>query len=369
MPVAIELVRQPPRALDHLRGIVAAADAGEHRLARAPYRLHRFGLAPRAHVVIDAFGGAAQRKLAQRDQIALAEKMARGVARLLGQIDPALLEPPQQLVGRQVHQHDLVGAIEHRVGHGFPDPDAGDAADRLVQAVQVLDVDGGPDIDAGGTQLLDVLPALGVAAAQRIRMRQLVDQDQRGSARQRAVEVELLQHAAAIGHVAHRQPFQAGQQRLGLGAAMRFHHADRHIGALRQGRPGGGQHREGLADAGRGAEIHAQLAARGTLTLLLDHPQQRIGIGARTGIAQFGFGHRQWNRTGLRQNKRKAILPRHPRHYFGPGSPSESSARFSRSTLTPASPSTPSAGRSVLAAISSRTCCNVRPRARATRAA
>ncbi len=47
------------------------------------------------------------------------------------------------------------------------------------------------DVDAGVEQFLDVLPALGVARAGRVGVRQLVDQDQRRLARQRGVEVEL----------------------------------------------------------------------------------------------------------------------------------------------------------------------------------
>ena len=82
---------------------------------------------------------------------------------LLGHVDLALGQAAQQFIGGQVDEDDFIGAVEHRVGHGFPYADAGDAAHRLVQAVEVLDVDGGPDVDAGSEQVFDVLPALGVA--------------------------------------------------------------------------------------------------------------------------------------------------------------------------------------------------------------
>ena len=46
------------------------------------------------------------------------------------------------------------------LGQRLLHPYAGDAADHVVQAFEVLDVEGGPDVDAGGEQLFHVLPAL-----------------------------------------------------------------------------------------------------------------------------------------------------------------------------------------------------------------
>ncbi len=104
--------------------------------------------------------------------------------------------------------------------------------DGFVQAVQVLHIDGRPDIDTGRLQFLDVLPALRVPAARRIGVGQLVDQHQRGATRQRTIEIELAEHAIAIRHIPHRQAVDALDQCLGLGAAMRFDHADDHVNAL-----------------------------------------------------------------------------------------------------------------------------------------
>ena len=102
-------------------------------------------------------------------------------------------EALEQLVGRQVDQLHLVGLVEDAVGHRLPDAHAGDLADDVVQALEVLHVDRGVDVDAGVEQLLDVLPALGVARARRVGVRELVDErSARGSPRERGVEVELL---------------------------------------------------------------------------------------------------------------------------------------------------------------------------------
>ncbi|MNV77821.1 hypothetical protein D3C71_1712770 [compost metagenome] len=151
------------RAADDVFGVDAGADAGDHGFAGAPDGFDGAVAAIGLDVVVDMVGGAAQRQFAQGDQVALAEEIAGGVPGLFGQVDLAFLQPSQQFVGRQVHQDDLVGAVEDLVGHGFPDAHAGDAAYRFVQAVQMLHVQRGPDVDAGREQFLNVLPALGVA--------------------------------------------------------------------------------------------------------------------------------------------------------------------------------------------------------------
>ena len=107
------------------------------------------------------------------------KKFAGRALGLLRQVDLAGLQPLEQLVGRQVDHHHLVGLVEQPVGHRLPDADAGDAADDVVQALQVLHVHRRPDVDAGVEQLLHVLPALGVARARRVAVRQLVEQHQR----------------------------------------------------------------------------------------------------------------------------------------------------------------------------------------------
>ena len=56
----------------------------------------------------------------------------------------------------------------------------------------MLDVERGPNVDAGVQQFLDILPPLRVAAVRRVGVGEFVDEDQLGLARQRRVYVELL---------------------------------------------------------------------------------------------------------------------------------------------------------------------------------
>jgi hypothetical protein len=68
-----------------------------------------------------------------------------------------------------------------RVRHGLAHLHVCDLRDHVVQALDVLHVDGREHIDARGEQLLDVLPALGVTPARRVGVRELVEQQQRRS--------------------------------------------------------------------------------------------------------------------------------------------------------------------------------------------
>jgi hypothetical protein len=117
---------------------------------------------------------------------------------LLGYIDLALLQALDQFSWRQIDQHDVAQAIEHRVGHGFTDAHAGDPVHHVVEAFQVLDVDRGVDVDACVEQFAHILPAPLVAAAGRIAMGELVDQRDLRLAHEHRVEIELGETMAAV---------------------------------------------------------------------------------------------------------------------------------------------------------------------------
>ena len=137
---------------------------------------------------VHALGGLAQRQLAQRDEVAFPEEVADGLGRLLGDVDLAFPQPLNQVVRRQIDQFDRVRAVEYRIRHGLAHPHMRDLGDHVVEAFEMLDVQCGPDVDAGSQQFLDVLPALGVAAARHVGVRQLVQQEEGGAARKRVLE-------------------------------------------------------------------------------------------------------------------------------------------------------------------------------------
>ena len=149
-----------------------------------------------------------------------------------------------------------------------------DLRDHVVEAFDVLDVDGGVDVDAVGQQFLDVEIALGMAAARRVGMGEFVDQGDLRAARDQRVEVHLLERLVLVVDPLARQHLKPLQQRFRLRPPMGLDDADDDIGA---GLPPGVralQHLVGLADAGGGADKDLQPA--GLIVLPPGGFQQRI---------------------------------------------------------------------------------------------
>ena len=119
--------------------------------------------------------------------------MLKRALSLLGNIDLAVLEPLDQILRRDVDELDGVGAIEHRVGNRLAHANLGDLSDDVVEALDVLDVERGVDIDAVVEQLLDIQIALGMPAAGGVGVRELIDQDELRMPRQNRVEVHFVQ--------------------------------------------------------------------------------------------------------------------------------------------------------------------------------
>jgi hypothetical protein len=177
-------------------------------------------------LLVDGLGRPPQGQFAQRRQVLRLEEVHRRLARRLGQVDLALFEPLAELGGGDVDHLDLVGVAQHRVRHRLALAHAGDLPDHVDKALQVLDVEGGPDVDAGRDQLLDVLPTLRMARARHVGVGVFVDQQQPRLPRQGGVDVELHQRAAAVIGRLSRQDLEPLQQGLGLGPAVRLDHPD-----------------------------------------------------------------------------------------------------------------------------------------------
>ncbi len=135
-------------------------------------RLERARDAPR----LDVLGDLAQRELAQRAELVGPEEVLERDRGAFLRIDLAGPQALLQLLRRQVDEHDLVGLVEDPVGERLAHADLGELEDRVVEALEVLDVDGRDHVDAGVEHLLDVLPALLVPHPRRVRVRELVDE-------------------------------------------------------------------------------------------------------------------------------------------------------------------------------------------------
>ena len=113
-------------------------------------------------------------------------------------VDLAVLEPLDQVLRGKVDEFDIVGAVDDRIRHRFPDPDTGDAGNDVVQTLDMLDVERAVHVDAGRQEFLDIEVALRMPAAGCVGVRQLVHQHELGSARENGVEVHLVHRAATI---------------------------------------------------------------------------------------------------------------------------------------------------------------------------
>ena len=205
---------------------------------------------------------AVRRSASSRRAVRLAGEKKCSSARsgLLGDVDLAVLQPLDEVVGREIDELHCVRPIEDRVRHGLADADAGNLRDDVVQAVDVLDVDGRVDVDAVVQQLFDVEIALGMAAPRRIGVGELVDEhDLRPSGDDR-IEVHLLELTPFVLDDAARDDFQPLEQRFRFFAPVRLDDPDDDIVAVLLSGPRRLQHLIGLADPGSGSHEYSELA-------------------------------------------------------------------------------------------------------------
>ena len=197
-PGGVQAVGQALGVAHQPCGARVFADADEQALARGPGT--RDG--PRLHLVeqllVDALGRAPERELAQSGEIGRREEVLERALGLLGDVDLALFQALDQVVGGEVDELDGVGAIEDRVRHGLAHADTGDLRHDVVQAFDVLDVERRVDVDALAQQLFDVEIALGVPAAGDIGVGELVDERQVRAARDQGVEIHLLERVILV---------------------------------------------------------------------------------------------------------------------------------------------------------------------------
>ena len=278
-PLGSQARGEAPAGADEQAGLGTGADAHEHALGHRPGLgdgvIAHVGL----HLRVHAVGRPPQGQLPERDQVALAEEVLDRLLGLLREVDLAFLQALDQLVGGQVHQLDLVGPLEHRVRHRLAHDDAGDLRHEVVEALEVLDVERGVDVDAGVDELEHVLPPLGVARALGIAVGELVHQNDARPAGQGRVEIEFLERAAAVGNLPGREDLQSLEKGLRLHPAVGLDDAHDHVHPVGPELARGLEHGEGLADARRGAEEELEAAAGLPRLFLLRAGKEDLGVG------------------------------------------------------------------------------------------
>ena len=251
--------RRHPRCPAHEAVAVGGARQGDDDpLARLPGAVDAVALAVVEQRVVDAVGDPEQRELSQRAEVAGAEVVAESGVDPLGRIDVAVRHPAPDRLGRHVDELDLVGTPDDGVGDRLLLLDAGDLLDDVVDRLEVLDVEGRDDRDAGVEQRLDVLPALLVPRPRHVGVGELVDERDLGPARDDRVDVHLLERRAPVLDRRPRHDLEAVELGGGLRAAVGLDEADDDVGAALGPAATLSEHRERLPHPGSGAEVDAK---------------------------------------------------------------------------------------------------------------
>ena len=117
--------------------------------------------------------------------------MLQGAFSLLRNVDFTFLEPLDQVIWCQIDQLDGVGSVEHCVGHRLTHPDMRDLRNHVIEAFDVLNINGRVNVDAVAHQLFDIEEALGVPAPFSICVSEFVDQHDLRMSRNDGVDIHL----------------------------------------------------------------------------------------------------------------------------------------------------------------------------------
>lgn len=140
--------------------------------------------------------------------------MPKGAFDALGRVDVPPAHPRYQRLGRHIADHNLIGTVEYPVGHLLANTDSGECLNARGKAVNMLDVDGGENVDATVEQQQHVFVALTMAASFDVRMCQFVDKRYLRGSSQNGVDIHLREQSALVLHLAASYLFQlVGQLR------------------------------------------------------------------------------------------------------------------------------------------------------------
>ncbi len=280
------------KRLRHARGCPDDAGIGRRRGDAHEDALARIVIAVAHHArgvcqVPHAVGALAQGDLAQGGEVLDGEEVVLRALRLSLAVDEPRLQALEEVGGLYVDELDLVGVVKDAVGDALAHDDAGDGGHHVVQALDMLDVDGGVDVDAGAQEFLDILIPLGVAAARRVGVGELVDEDELRRAHDRRIEIELGEGDAVVLHEFRRHLLEASHKARRRRPLVGFDVAGHHVHAASFRGVGRLQHGIGLAHAGRIAEEDLEMSAPCMLLIavgiVLDGLEERIGIDAAIG--------------------------------------------------------------------------------------
>ncbi len=192
----------------------APAGEGDHdAFARLPGAADPVFGAVRAQGAVDLVGEPEQREFAEGGEVAQAEVVRQGRIDPLGRVHDPGRQAVAQRLGCEVDHLDLIRCADDGIRDGLALGDAGDLLDDVVERLDVLDVDGRDDVDAGIQELLHVLPALLVARTGRVGVGEFVDERDARRPLEDSLEVHFAQLDAAVRHDVARHDRKALDER------------------------------------------------------------------------------------------------------------------------------------------------------------
>ncbi|CAH0288849.1 hypothetical protein SRABI128_03839 [Microbacterium sp. Bi128] len=233
--------------------------------------------------LVHPVGEPQQSQFTQCREVAQAEIVREGGVDLVGSVDLAVAQALAEQLGGDVHEVDLVRLPDDGVRHRLRLVDIGDGADNVAQGRQMLDVDGGEHVDAGIQKRIDVLPALGIAAAGDVGVGVFVHDRGPWRPGQDSVEVHLLELRVPVGQLPGWNDFESLQQRPCLAAAVVHGERDDDVLAALAEPVGLFEHLVGLAHTRRGAQEDPQRSTCHAVILSLGLCRLRRQRGRRHG--------------------------------------------------------------------------------------
>src|SRR5262245_12420413 len=248
--LGVQTMRHARSPGNELLGCGIGADTDRHSLAYAPVLVNALALQVLFQAPIYRMGHVAQRQLPQGEQVAGPEEIGERLFRPLHRVDIAAPHARLQGFGRKVRQHHLIGALQYPVRNRLSHLDTGNGLYRWSNALQVLDVHGGEDVDLGFEDLQHIFVTLLVLAAFDVGMRQLIDKHDLRLERNDGLHVHFFKHGAFVFQLLPGNGLELRNQLGHAFTAVRFSHADHHVFAALAAADGFTQHVVSLADSG-----------------------------------------------------------------------------------------------------------------------
>jgi len=201
-------------------------------------------------------GGAGAMLIVSSRQRDLAGKRLDAIAA----VDIAVAHALAQRLRRDVHELNVGCAVKDTVGNRFAHRDAGYLLDHVLDALDVLHVEGRDHVNAGVTDLLDVLPALLMGRPRDVGVRQLVDQCHLRVARDQGLDVHVGEHRSPVPELESWQHFQAADGLNRPRSLVRLDEPDDDVNPPRAKLVALAQHCEGLARPRRRPQVDLELA-------------------------------------------------------------------------------------------------------------